>query len=104
MDEIEINVMQVGDRRRRHNGSIERVTRLHHHRVAWVNAQDGWNIRMPAVMPRAGLLAETFAPINVDCLGSHNNVLSLESNLGGAYAQRQRVSTRCSNPNGSTLP
>jgi len=38
MDEIEINVMQVGDRRRRPNGSIERVTRLHHHRVAWVNA------------------------------------------------------------------
>jgi len=37
---------------------------------------------MPAVMPRAGFLTETFAPINTDCMGSHSNVLSLESVLG----------------------
>src|SRR5919198_5339223 len=93
MDKVEINAVQVRDRRPWLNGSIERVTRLHHHRVAWVDTHNGWNIRMPAIVPRAGLFAQTFAPINADCMGSHSNVLSPESSLGGAYAQRQRVST-----------
>src|SRR5262245_29944105 len=82
MDEIEINTMQIGDRRRWRNNSIERITCLQHHRVAWINTHRRWNIRMPAIVSRAGLLAETFASINVDCLGSHSNVLSLESVLG----------------------
>src|SRR5215475_11246537 len=94
MDEIEINAMQVGDRRPRHNGSIERVTRLQHHRIARVNTHCRWNIRMPAIVSRAGLLTETFVPINADCMGWHSNTLSPESVLGGAYAPHQRVSTR----------
>src|SRR2546422_11430802 len=93
MDKVEINAVQVRDRRPWRNGSIERVTRLHHHRVAWVNAHNGWNIRMPAIVPRAGLLAETFAPINADRMSSHGNVLSSEPSLERAYAQQQQVST-----------
>jgi hypothetical protein len=57
MDKVEINAVQVRARRPWRNGSIERVTRLHHYRVAWINAQNGWNIRVPAIVPRAGLLA-----------------------------------------------
>src|SRR5262252_9585728 len=93
MDKIEINSMQIGHRRRWRNSSIECVTRFQHHCVAWINAQDGWNVWVPAIVPRAGLLAETFAPINTDCLRSHNTILSPESHLGGAYVQHQRVST-----------
>src|SRR5437016_1151004 len=93
MDKVEINAVQIGHRRRWRNSSIECVTRLHHHRVAWINTQDGWNVWVPAIVPRARLLAETFAPINTDGLGSHNTVLSPESHLGGAYVQYQRVST-----------
>jgi hypothetical protein len=57
MDKVEINAVQVRARRPWRNGSIKRVTRLQHHRVVWINAQDGWNIRVPAIVPRAGLLA-----------------------------------------------
>src|SRR5262245_49059095 len=93
MDKIEINAMQIGHRRRGRNSSIERVTRLHHYRVAWINAQDGWDVWVPAIVPRARLVAETFAPINTDCMRSHSNILLPESHLGRAYVQYQRVST-----------
>src|SRR6266566_6868231 len=93
MHKVEINAVQVRDRRPWRNGSIERVTCLQHHRVAWVNAHDRWNIRMPAIVPCAGLLAETFAPINMDCMDSHSNVLSSGSSLERAYTQPQQVST-----------
>jgi hypothetical protein len=38
MDQIEINAVQVGGCRRWRDSAIERVARLHHHRVAWLNA------------------------------------------------------------------
>jgi hypothetical protein len=38
MDQIEINAMQIGGGRRWRDSAIERVTRLHHYRVTWLNA------------------------------------------------------------------
>src|SRR5215831_12327082 len=93
MDQVEVNTMQISARYRWRNSSIERVTRLQHHCVAWINAQHGWNVWVPAIVSGVGLLTETFAPINANCLSSHSNVLSSESVLGGAYAPPQHVST-----------
>jgi hypothetical protein len=38
VDKIEIYAVQIGDCCRWRNSSIERVTRLHHYRVTWLNA------------------------------------------------------------------